>query len=643
MKADYGGTETLNALKATIEKRCDTMPTELILLTDGAIWPQAPLFAFINEQVEQTQGAVRLFAIGIGDAVSSASIEGLARAGNGAAQMVLNGERLDSKIMRMLKASLTPHMMDYTLEINYRKDDADQSEDDFELIEKVSDCLMLDDPDSSTATTAAEYPSKRPILLYDPDGDADMADEDLSSKDRYGHLPNIEPPRLLQTPNKIPPLYAFSRTCVYVLMSSKSANRTPDAVTLRATSPDGPLELRIPVDVLATSGKTIHQLAAKKAIQELEEGRGWLVDTKDASGKLVRSKHAARFDELLEREAVRLGVEYQVGGKWCSFVAVESREGEDDRETRPITMSASESAPQPPVGVSRGYRYAAMSKLVLHADFRYNSAHSFSSPCAMKKKKSLSLGSAVPLSAMPLAGEVDTLRTAGPSASISSASVKAPGTSETTTQAAPYGGKRPRRRFNEPIRGASGASRPKALSTTATSANNDVKTAKANAEAALLSDADALANNSQGLLSAIIRAQTFSGTWVPTPSAPATDKGKENKLSSPISCIPICTALRIDREQFDRGIKDFRAQAAPDAFNFEYYEGSVEIIVATGVVIEFLRRCMRKDVESWELVEGKACRFLSGGMWGEKVCAAARRVGAEMVKAKWKPEAGPGN
>jgi hypothetical protein len=93
---------------------------------------------------------------------------------------------------------------------------------------------------------------------------------------------------------------------------------------LRGTSIHGPLELEIPIQVLENPNETIHQLAAKKAISELEQGRGWLFQAKDESGALLKTKCEGRFDDMIEREAVRLGVQFQVGGKWCSFVAVES-------------------------------------------------------------------------------------------------------------------------------------------------------------------------------------------------------------------------------------------------------------------------------------------------------------------------------
>lgn len=99
-------------------------------------------------------------------------------------------------------------------------------------------------------------------------------------------------------------------------MSPDTTQKTPTSVILRATSAHGPLELEIPVDILEQPGETIHQLAAKKAIADLEEGRGWLIDANDGGKASVKDKYPGRFGEMVEREAVRLGVQFQVGGKF---------------------------------------------------------------------------------------------------------------------------------------------------------------------------------------------------------------------------------------------------------------------------------------------------------------------------------------
>ena len=72
--------------------------------------------------------------------------------------------------------------------------------------------------------------------------------------------------------------------------------------------------------VLTERGTTIHQLAARKAAQDLEESRRWVFD--DAN-------KIADVQNLAEREAARLGETFQVVNKWCSFVAVSSNDGKE--------------------------------------------------------------------------------------------------------------------------------------------------------------------------------------------------------------------------------------------------------------------------------------------------------------------------
>ncbi|KAF2679405.1 VIT-domain-containing protein [Lentithecium fluviatile CBS 122367] len=317
--SNFGGTETLQAVKACCETRHKELPTELMLLTDGDIWSQQQMFDYISEETKS--GDVRVFPIGIGSGVSSALIEGVARAGRGFAQMVADNEKLDSKIVRMLKGALTPHIKDYRLEVKYED----------ESVESVADSLRVNlnitDDHEKKQDSVAPADSK-PISLYDPNAKEEHPKAD-DPKDIFAGLPKLDRPKLLQTPHEIPPLFPFNRTCVYLLMGPDASQLKPKSVVLKGTSPQGPLELEIPVEVRKQPDEMVHQLAARKATQDLEEGRGWVSEAKvNSNGILVKDKYPAQFALLQRREAVRIGVEFQVGGKYCSFVAVEANEAE---------------------------------------------------------------------------------------------------------------------------------------------------------------------------------------------------------------------------------------------------------------------------------------------------------------------------
>ncbi|KAL2266667.1 hypothetical protein VTJ83DRAFT_6019 [Remersonia thermophila] len=339
--ADFGGTDIYEPMDAAFKKRYEDMDLELFLLTDGEIWDQNRLFELIRDNVAKARGKIRVFTLGIGNDVSHALIEGVANAGNGFAQTVGDAENMNSKVVRMLKASLTPHINDYTLEVKYGGGgaaDDDDDKDDFEVIEKVMDALAIDvknaPPPEYTPAPAPEPDPKKPISLFDESADPDApvtdAGLDATARGKYSHVPPVPEPKLLQAPFQIPPLFPFSRTTVYLLLSPGSVQKPPKSVVLRGTSPYGPVELEVPVTALADKGETIHQLAARKAVRELEDGRGWIYHARDAGSEarpLVKDQHRGRFDDMVEREAVRLGVRYQVGGKWCSFVAVEANDG----------------------------------------------------------------------------------------------------------------------------------------------------------------------------------------------------------------------------------------------------------------------------------------------------------------------------
>ncbi|KAG6555075.1 hypothetical protein Mapa_003110 [Marchantia paleacea] len=289
-EADLGGTEMFPPMEDALKKRYKDLQTEIILLTDGAIYSTEPLFDLVQRECDG--GDVRVFSLGIGDSVSHALVEGLARAGRGYAQIVGNDDKLDVKVVRMLKAALGVHVKDYKLSFSAAGSTSSatttKSEHDgdeaFEMVEHE---------ESSAPASKADEAKPQPtvISLYDTSASADADPEPPTSQDRFAHLPALEVPTRIQTPHRIPPLYPFSRTNVYVLLSGSEA--TPGAITVCGTTNSGiGLELQVPVKDVGL-GTTVHHLAAKKLLQELEDGGSYLhsgefgVDPKTEPGKFV--------------------------------------------------------------------------------------------------------------------------------------------------------------------------------------------------------------------------------------------------------------------------------------------------------------------------------------------------------------------
>ena len=317
-QADFGGTETLSAIQAAVQNRAkDFRDLDMILLTDGDIWAQESAFQYVADQVRETNGKIRLFPLGIGNGVSHSLIEGLARAGNGFAQAVQHGERLDKRVVRMLRGALSPHIYDYTLQVKY------QAEDDFEMVDRPNNSTWQKDTAATTAQSG-QKPAPKEISLFNAQEDPEK--EPIKAAEEP--LPDVAVPKVLQGPAKIPALFPFSRTTVYLLLSPDATHSSPESVVLQATSAAGPLRLEIPIQVLERPGQAIHQLAARKVVQDLEEGRGWTLDATDESGRRMK-EHYSRFDEVVKREAVRLGTTFQVANKWCAFVAVPAATKDD--------------------------------------------------------------------------------------------------------------------------------------------------------------------------------------------------------------------------------------------------------------------------------------------------------------------------
>jgi len=344
--AAYGGTEILKPITATFEQRLGDMPLEVMLLTDGQIWGEDAVFEYVNQQLRDKRVDARVFALGIGSHVSHSLVEGVARAGNGFAQFVVGEEEMDQKVVRMLRGALYAHTKDYRIEVHYADvetggGEAMDDDEEFEMVEKVNECLIVDDH------RPKERESGKKSLVKSFFNSTAKLDEDPNAgqTDRYAHLPAIANPKILQAPATIPPLFPFNRTTVYLLLGPETTQKSPTSITLRATSSEGPIELTVPITTAAAvSGvATIHQLAARKAVQDLEEGRGWLqsatVPSQGGDKVLVKGKYPSRFDEIVEREAVRLGERFQVSGKWTSFVAVQDRENANEPEVDQVRVS----------------------------------------------------------------------------------------------------------------------------------------------------------------------------------------------------------------------------------------------------------------------------------------------------------------
>jgi hypothetical protein len=129
-EANMGGTELLLALKRAAQSRLNGT-TEVILLTDGLVWDLNGVIEFVKGKRQETRGKVRFFAMGVGDSVSHALVEGVARTGGGYAEVVsLHGQgRWEDRVVAMLGAALREALGSF--KITFIKDREKIGEQDF--------------------------------------------------------------------------------------------------------------------------------------------------------------------------------------------------------------------------------------------------------------------------------------------------------------------------------------------------------------------------------------------------------------------------------------------------------------------------------------------------------------------------------
>lgn len=352
MQANFGGTQICLALETVFKSLKTDRPTNVFVLTDGDVshffipcsGPGAdglPSQAWeLNAVLDSVKSAVsasptgaylRLFALGIGNSGSTAMVEGIARVGNGVSSSVADGESYTGKTARLLKAARSPLVSNITLDWGFETDSKESTLDD------GFDLLSLADSDHSV--------QKVPISLFDTDVDP------LASLDTPlpPTPPVILPPpaAVQQSPYTIRGLSPANRLYVYTILSAPaftSPTSLPKSVTLRGQLCSGDeVEITVPVTLSHLPGSTaIHTLAARKLIQDLEDGQHG-INSGDA-GEDVQA--------LVKASVVRLGTTYSLASTFTSFVAVDESEKDGSRkvESAPVVVLRQQSAPQPLFG-----------------------------------------------------------------------------------------------------------------------------------------------------------------------------------------------------------------------------------------------------------------------------------------------------
>ncbi|KAG2126598.1 hypothetical protein DEU56DRAFT_822144 [Suillus clintonianus] len=279
MQANYGGTEIAKALQFAIASRNHGRPTAMFVLTDGDIAPSDNLdpFTVVSTAVKSCRpdAPLRVFTLGIGESVSSAMCERLAREGGGECLFAVRSEDITGKCARLLNAGRTREIESVTVDWH-----------------------------GSGSPPAVNF----------------------SPLNRRNPLPpsvvQLEPPpQIQQAPHTITKIFPGIRFNVFAITTFRSV---PREVRLRAKVKDleEVLELVVPVTEVKpfkdewTFIPLVHTLAARELIKQLGDSEG--------KALLPKPITSASDEDIRKAAIVRLGLEYQLVSQHTSFVAVES-------------------------------------------------------------------------------------------------------------------------------------------------------------------------------------------------------------------------------------------------------------------------------------------------------------------------------
>jgi hypothetical protein len=105
MEADLGGTELLAPLRA-LAALPPSLPRQVFLITDGQVGNTGEVLGWVRR--EGRREGTRFFAVGIGSGVSRGLVKGVGREGGGESVFVVEGERMQGKMMRQMNRAVAP-------------------------------------------------------------------------------------------------------------------------------------------------------------------------------------------------------------------------------------------------------------------------------------------------------------------------------------------------------------------------------------------------------------------------------------------------------------------------------------------------------------------------------------------------------
>ena len=270
LQANLGGTEILQPLKFVLQQPVLAgLARRVFLLTDGQVSNSSEVVHLVRKH----RNANRVFSLGVGAGADRHLVKGAARAGGGTAAFTSEGEAIAPAVLRQLREARQP------------------------CVAEVAVRWGRTGSWEGGARVQAEIVETKKTLLGFGKPKVEQKTEKFSIHN--------------QVPATINPIYDGQRIIVYKLLDETL--ELDDEVSIKAKTPEGDLEVSLPVNKDSfLVGNSLHQLCARKLIQEIEEEEEH--EEPEASRRLIEE----------------LGLQYSLASRHTSFVGVDEKQGKVD-------------------------------------------------------------------------------------------------------------------------------------------------------------------------------------------------------------------------------------------------------------------------------------------------------------------------
>ncbi len=172
-----GGTEILKPFQHLMQSKCtEGMQRQIVLLTDGAVSNEQELIQLCRKHKSEAT----VFTFGLGDYVSESLVRGIAKATNGSAEFIHSGERIEPKVLRVIKKiGAQPHTLkvDWNAEVDCSSGQSQTvfGGDTVQLYAK-----LLDEQTVPTALTIHLNEQKEELALTTLSAESELGESTLS-------------------------------------------------------------------------------------------------------------------------------------------------------------------------------------------------------------------------------------------------------------------------------------------------------------------------------------------------------------------------------------------------------------------------------------------------------------------------------